>query len=110
MAGASLVIFVLLAVLVARGYARSSPPGHEITSHDRIIVALTVFAVGGLAIGATVVFSFKFAPDVTSLDRALRGLTVVGIGVAPLMVFLLITWVLRATRNCENAWRTRHSS
>ncbi len=110
MEGGSLVILLLMAVLVARGYARSRPPGYQITLRDRVLVGLTVWAISCSAIGAAVVFRFKFAPEVTLFDRIARGLMVVGIGLAPLAILLLITCALRVVRYWENAYRNRHSS
>ena len=108
MEGASLAILVLLAVLVARAYARSRPPGYQIKLHDRLLVAFTAFAIAGLAIAGAVIFRFQFAPEVTLLGRVARGLTVVAIGLGPLVLFLVITCVLRVVRYWENAHRTRH--
>lgn len=102
-----LIIFVFLAVLIARGYARSRPPGYDIKLRDRVVVGLMVFAVAGILFG-TVVFRQEFAPDVTFWDRVVRGLTVAGLGVAPLAIFGLITWALRITHYCESAYRRRY--
>ena len=109
MQGASLVILVLLAVLVARGYVRSRSPGYRIALRDRALVGLTVLAVASVALGAAVAFRFHFAPGVTWLDRVARGLTVAAIGLGPVALFLVVGWVLRLVRRWENAHRARHS-
>ena len=108
MANAALVLLVVAAVLIARGYARSRAPGDRITFRDRTLVVLKVIAVGGVALSATVVFGFKCAPEVTLLNRGWRALSVVGIGLAPLLIYLFTTWALCTTRHYETAWRTKH--
>ena len=110
MEGVPIAILVLFGVLVARGYVRSRPPTHEITLRERALVGFTAFAVACLAFGAAVAFHLKFAPEVTLLERIARGLTVAGIGLAPLALFLLVARVLRLVRRWENARRARHSS
>lgn len=102
---ASFAILPLLGVLLARGYVRSKPPGYQIGLNDRIRVAIMAYAIGWLAIGA-LVCGFKFAPEITLIDRLGRGLAVAGLGLAPIAVFLLITWALRATRYCEKVFHT----
>lgn len=110
MFGSSLVILVLLAVLVVCGFVRSRPADYRITFRDSVFVGLTVFAIGMSALGVSVIFSFKFAPEVTQFDRAVRGLSVAAIGLGPLTLFLFLTWVLRGVRYLENAYRARKPS
>lgn len=105
MQGAFLVILALLAVLVSRGYVPvQAPPGCQITWRDRVRVAITVYAIGCSSIGVAVIIGFKFAPDVTLFDRLLRGLTVVGISLAPLAIFALVAGALRVKRHLEPAF------
>jgi hypothetical protein len=105
MESASLVVLVLVAVLVGRAYAQTRPADYRITSFDRVLVALTTFAIGCSAIGVAVVFAFKFAPEVTMVDRLARGLTVVAIGLAPLAIVFIIMGALSVVRRWEGTHR-----
>ena len=92
----SLGVLVLLAVLIAIGYARSRPTGYRIMGRHRILVALVAVAVLTPALSLRAIA--MSAPDVTMLERVARFLLLAGIGAAPLAVFLFASWVLGRLR------------
>lgn len=81
------------------------PPVCPITKRDRVHVVLTMSAICGAWIGARVIFAVKFAPEVTFFGRLARGLTVVGIGLAPLMIVKLIDWGRHVKQRLKNPRR-----
>lgn len=102
----SLVCLVPISVAVGRFYYISNPPGYQITPRDRVRVALTIFAICGVWIGAKVVFAVKFAPEVTFSGRLARGLAVVGIGLVPLLAIKLVDWGRHVTQRLRKPRRT----
>jgi len=100
-----LVCLAPLSMVVVSALNRFRPPGCRVTLRDRMLVGLTVWAFCGVWIGANVVFAAKFAPEVTFLDRLARGLTVVAIGLAPLLVVKLVAWGLHAGQRSKKPRR-----
>lgn len=98
----SLVSLVPISMVLGRAYYLSRPPGCQITMRDRVLFGLAMFALCGVWIGAKVIFAVKFAPEVTFFGRLARGVTVVGIGLVPLLIVKLVGWGRHVKRRVRN--------
>ncbi len=82
-----------LAALMGIGFKKLQPPGHRTTVWEMIVVGLVCFAILALAIALKMVA--VLGPAVDASERARAFLILLAAGVAPLLVFLVSTWLLR---------------